>query len=54
MLTWESLADREKKWTNFQADPDWIAARAIMMENGQIIANVKNFILAPTPYSAVQ
>ena len=53
MLAWESLADREKKWNAFQADPDWIAARAKMMENGQIIANVKNCILAPTPYSAV-
>ena len=27
-LAWESLADREKKWTAFQSDPDWIAARA--------------------------
>jgi hypothetical protein len=54
MLAWESLADREKKWTAFQADSDWIAARAKMMENGQIIANVKNFTLVPTPYSTVQ
>jgi hypothetical protein len=54
MLAWESLTEREKKWTAFQADPDWIAARTKMMEHGQIIANVKNFILAPTPYSAVQ
>ena len=28
MVAWESLAEREKKWTAFQADPDWIAARA--------------------------
>ena len=54
MLAWESLADREKKWTAFVADPDWIAARAKMMEHGLVIANVKNVILAPTPYSAVQ
>ena len=23
-LAWESLADREKKWTAFQSDPAWI------------------------------
>ena len=28
MLAWESLAEREKKWTAFMTDPEWIAARA--------------------------
>ena len=28
LLAWESLAEREKKWTAFQTDPDWISARA--------------------------
>ena len=28
LLAWESLAEREKKWTAFQSDPDWISARA--------------------------
>ena len=23
LLAWESLADREKKWAAFQADPEW-------------------------------
>ena len=27
MLAWESLADREKKWNTFQADPAWHKAR---------------------------
>src|SRR6266436_3130155 len=26
-LKWESLADREKKWAAFQADPEWNSAR---------------------------
>ena len=26
-LKWDSLADREKKWNAFQADPQWISAR---------------------------
>ena len=28
LLAWESLADREKKWNAFMADPEWINARA--------------------------
>ena len=54
LLAWESLADREKKWNAFGADPEWHAARARTEENGAIVANVKNFILAPTPYSSIK
>ena len=54
MLAWDSLADREKKWNAFQADPEWHDARAQTEANGPIVANVKNFILGPTPYSSVQ
>ena len=28
LLAWESLADRDKKWNAFQADPEWQAKRA--------------------------
>ena len=24
LLAWESLAERDKKWTAFQSDPEWI------------------------------
>jgi len=54
MLAWDSLAERETKWNAFQADPDWHAARAATEKNGPIVATVKNYILGPTPYSAVQ
>ncbi len=54
LLAWESLAEREKKWDAFGADPDWLSARAQTEANGPIVANVKNFILGPTPYSSVQ
>lgn len=54
MLVWDSLADREKKWNAFGADPEWLSARAQTEANGAIVANVKNFILAPTSYSAVK
>ena len=53
-LAWDSLADREKKWTAFQNDPDWIAARAKTEEDGQIVDNIVSQLLAPTPFSAVK
>jgi len=54
LLAWESLAEREKKWAAFGADPAWLSARAETEKNGAIVANVKNFILAPTAFSAVK
>jgi hypothetical protein len=54
MLAWESLAEREKKWAAFMADPEWHSARAKTEENGPIVAKVTNYILGPTPYSSVK
>ena len=52
LLEWESLAEREEKWDAFQADPEWIKARAETEKDGAIVARVENHILAPTPYSS--
>ena len=54
MLAWESLAEREKKWTAFMSDPEWIAARAKTEEDGQIVGNIVNQLLMPTAFSAVK
>jgi hypothetical protein len=54
MLAWESLADREKKWTAFQADPEWINARAKTEEDGQIVGNIVSQLLVPTAFSTVK
>jgi len=53
-LAWESLADREKKWTAFQSDQEWIAARAKTEEYGQIVANIVSQRLVPTTFSSVK
>jgi NIPSNAP len=53
-LVWESLADRDKKWTAFQADPDWIAARAQTEADGQIVSNIVSQLLVPTAFSSVK
>jgi len=54
MLAWESLAERERKWTIFQTDPEWIAKRAESEKDGQIIANISNQFLTPTGFSALK
>lgn len=54
LLAWESLAEREKKWTAFQADPEWNAKRAETEKDGAIVANVAVQILAPTAFSSVK
>jgi hypothetical protein len=54
LLQWESLADREKKWNAFQADPNWISARPETEKDGPIVAKVVNSLLQPTSFSSVK
>src|ERR1700677_92736 len=54
LLAWESLAEREQKWSAFQSDPEWIAARNDSEKDGPIVANVTNSILQPTAFSSVR
>ena len=54
LLQWESMADREKKWNAFQADPEWIAKRAETEKDGPIVENVSVQLLTPTAYSSVK
>jgi hypothetical protein len=54
LIAWESLAERETKWTAFQADPEWLAKRAETEADGQIVSYITNEFLAPTKFSSVQ
>ena len=54
LLKWDSLAEREKKFGAFGADPEWLAARAKTEENGPIVASITNTLLAPTTFSSVK
>jgi len=54
LLAWESLGERDKKWTAFQADPEWITARAKTEEDGPIVGNIVNQLLVPTSFSSVK
>jgi hypothetical protein len=53
-LAWESLAEREEKWSAFLADPEWHAARAETEKDGQIVERVANQLLTPTAFSSVK
>lgn len=54
LLAWESLAERETKWTAFQSDPEWIEKRAETERDGQIVFNIESAILQPTAFSTVK
>lgn len=54
LLAWESLGEREAKWSAFLADPAWIAARRESERDGPINARVASSFLTPTSFSAVR
>src|SRR4029077_14595979 len=52
MLAWDSMAEREKRWGAFFADPEWLAVPARTEKDGQLVENISNQFLAPTAFSA--
>ncbi|MEO6270146.1 MAG: NIPSNAP family protein [Lautropia sp.] len=53
-MQWDSLADREKRWDAFAADPEWIKKRAESEVDGPIVGHIDSSILQPTAYSALR
>ena len=53
-LAWESLAERESKWTAFVNDTAWHRARDESEREGPIVANISSQFLTPTAFSSVQ
>lgn len=54
MLVWDSFADREARWGAFQADSQWIQAKAQSESEGYLVANIRNQLLVPTNFSALK
>ena len=54
MLAWDSLADREKKWSAFAADKERLAKFAETEKNGPLVARLTAQMLRPTPYSPMK
>ena len=54
MLAWDSMAEREKRWSAFNADPEWAAVVAETEKGGQLVENISSQLLTPTAFSAVK
>ena len=54
MLAWESMAERDKRWGTFLADPEWVAVVAKTEKDGQLVENISSQLLAPASFSAVK
>jgi hypothetical protein len=54
MLTFPDLAAREAAWKRFREDPDWLKLKSTPgYADADIMANITDLILTPTPYSQV-
>jgi hypothetical protein len=54
VLAWEDMAHRDKAWSSFQSDPEWIKARQDSERDGPLVQKIVNMLLKPTPYSPMK
>jgi hypothetical protein len=54
LLEWESMAERERIWSAFMSDPEWVSKKAQTEKDGPILKGVTNFFLKPTSFSALR
>lgn len=55
MVSFDDLADREKKWKAFGGDPEWKKMRAIPeYADAKIVSNISNAIVRPLPFSQIR
>jgi hypothetical protein len=54
MLAWDSMAEREKRWGAFLADPEWATVVAKTEKDGQLVENISSQLLTPAAFSAVK
>ena len=54
IVSYENMADREKRWSAFASDPEWLAVRRETDKDGPLVARIRNQFLAPTSYSPLK
>lgn len=54
ILEWENLEERDRKFTAFSNDPEWLAAFKETERDGVMVASLSNAILKPTRFSKLQ
>jgi hypothetical protein len=52
MLTFADMAERDKNWATFVADPEWKKLNSIE-QYATAVSNISNILLRPTPYSQI-
>jgi heme-degrading monooxygenase HmoA len=53
LLRWNDQAERDAKWKEFGADPEWQAGKTASEQNGPMLAGTSTDLLTPTSYSAL-
>lgn len=54
MLTFEDMETRNRNWAKFAADPEWKKLSTTPgFTDGEIVSNITNIFLRPTPYSKI-
>ena len=54
ILAYPSREAREKAWKEFNADPEWQAAKNKSEENGKLVAKAESVYMTPTDYSPIK
>ena len=54
LLAWNSMDERQERWSAFLTDPEWIAISTETEKDGQLVQNISNEFLAPTVFSSVK
>jgi hypothetical protein len=54
ILAYPDKEARDKSWQAFQADPDWIKAKAGTEVDGKLVDKVVSVFLSPTDYSPIK
>jgi NIPSNAP len=51
ILSWDSMAERERIWTSFMTDEEWLRRKGEMDRDGVLVARAENQLLQLTDYS---
>jgi hypothetical protein len=55
MLSFDDIAHRDRAWKAFGADEDWKKMRETPGNNdAEIVSNISNWIVTPTPFSPMR
>ncbi|NEQ21904.1 MAG: NIPSNAP family protein [Microcoleus sp. SIO2G3] len=54
LLAWDSMAERQERWSAFLTDPEWIAIKSETEKESQLVQNISSELLAPTAFSSVK